>query len=256
MLELADVNEPAAEGEHTIDEISALAEIPSRTVRFYQSKGALMPPVIRGRVAYYGPAHLERLRLIAQLQDRGLRIDAIRDLFTRIDRGEIDLAEWLGVEREVGASWADDQPRTVTESELHALVGGKRPGLIAELVRHGLVERHGDVFLSKSPALLAVLGKLEAVGVDVETSAQATAILQKHMHRAASDLLDLFVSRAKSGHVAATDAAALLSALRPTSLEAVRVIFGREMERSLRKLHESGKLAELPARARRAKPRR
>ena len=42
-----------AEG-HTIDEISALAQIPSRTIRFYQSRGALMPPVIRGRVAFYG----------------------------------------------------------------------------------------------------------------------------------------------------------------------------------------------------------
>ena len=40
---------------------------------------------------------MERLKLIAQLQDRGLRIDAIRDLLASIDRGELDLAEWLGV---------------------------------------------------------------------------------------------------------------------------------------------------------------
>ena len=59
-----------------------------RTIRFYQSRGALMSPEIRGRVAYYGPAHAERLKLIAQLQDRGLRIDAIRDLLVSIDRGE------------------------------------------------------------------------------------------------------------------------------------------------------------------------
>ena len=76
-------------------------------------------PEIRGRVAHYGKHHVERLKLIAQLSDRGLRIDAIGDLMKRIDRGEVDLAEWLGVEEEMQAPWATDQPRTVTEAELY-----------------------------------------------------------------------------------------------------------------------------------------
>ena len=98
-----------------IDELAAASRVPSRTIRFYQSRGALMHPEIRGRVAYYGKQHVERLKLIAQLQDRGLRIDAIGDLMKRIDRGEVDLAEWLGVEEQVQAPWALDQARTVTE---------------------------------------------------------------------------------------------------------------------------------------------
>ena len=237
-----DTDAPEGEEEYTIDEISALAEVPSRTVRFYQSKGALMPPRIKGRVAYYGKAHVERLRLIAQLQDRGLRIDAIRDLFAGIDKGEIDLAEWLGVEQEVQASWANDQPRTMTEAEVYAIVGSRRPGLLAEMARQKILQRHGDVYLVKSPALLAVAAKLEGVGVDMETASQAGAILQKHLARAAGDVLDLVLARARSGHIEAKDAPALFSALRPTGLEAVRVIFGREMERQLRKLADSGKL--------------
>ena len=84
----------------TIDELAASTRLPSRTIRFYQSKGALMPPEIRGRVAFYGQPHVERLKLIAQLQDRGLRIDAIGDLLKKIDRGELDLAEWLGVKEQ------------------------------------------------------------------------------------------------------------------------------------------------------------
>ena len=98
-----------ADATMTIDELAAATGVPTRTVRFYQARGALMRPEIRGRVAFYGDAHVERLRLIAQLQDRGLRIDAIRDLVAGIDRGELDLAEWLGLEREVQAPWADDQ---------------------------------------------------------------------------------------------------------------------------------------------------
>ena len=251
-----DTDAPEGEEEYTIDEISALAEVPSRTVRFYQSKGALMPPRIKGRVAYYGKAHVERLRLIAQLQDRGLRIDAIRDLFAGIDKGEIDLAEWLGVEQEVQASWANDQPRTMTEAEVYAIVGSRRPGLLAEMARQKILQRHGDVYLVKSPALLAVAAKLEGVGVDMETASQAGAILQKHLARAAGDVLDLVLARARSGHIEAKDAPALFSALRPTGLEAVRVIFGREMERALRKQLESGKLASLPAKMKKKKPAR
>src|SRR3954447_4763659 len=79
--------EEPAQAEFTIDELASAASVPSRTIRFYQSRGALMPPEVRGRVAYYGRSHLERLKLIAQLQDRGLRIDTIRDLVTSIDRG-------------------------------------------------------------------------------------------------------------------------------------------------------------------------
>ena len=114
--------------EHTIDELATIARVPSRTIRFYQSRGALMPPTIRGRVAYYGEKHLDRLELIAKLQDRGLTIGAIRDLFRSIDKGETDLAEWLGVEQELQASWANDHPRMVTERELYELAGATRPG--------------------------------------------------------------------------------------------------------------------------------
>ncbi len=236
------------EQEHTIDELATIARVPSRTIRFYQSRGALMPPSIRGRVAYYGPRHLERLELIAKLQDRGLTIEAIRDLFVSIDKGETDLAEWLGVEQQLQASWANDHPRTVTEEELYELAGMKRPGLIADLVRAKLVERRGEVLLLNSPALLGVAMKLEAAGIDLETALGASEIVRKHASRMAGDLVDYFVKRASSGAIESAGAADLFRELRPTGQEAVRVIFGREMERALRKLLESGKVTSLPGR--------
>ena len=76
------------------------------------------------------------------------------------------------------------------------------------------------------------------------------------MARTASDLVELFVKRAQEGAIEATDAAGMFQALRPTGLEAVRVIFGREMERALRKLLESGKMATLPAKVRKLKKKR
>jgi DNA-binding transcriptional MerR regulator len=245
---------PAApQSEHTIDELAALARVPSRTIRFYQAKGALMPPEIKGRVAFYGKPHIERLKLIAQLHDRGLKIDAIRDLLASIDRGDVALAEWLGVEQQVQASWANDRPRTVSEEELYELAGTRRPGLLADLVRTRLVERTGDVYLVRSPALLSMAVKLEPVGVSLETAALASARLRKHMDGAAEDLVKLFLKRAEAGEV--DDVGKLLEALRSVGIEAVRVIFGRSMERQLRELFESGKMTRLEARRKKSKPR-
>src|ERR1019366_8651860 len=183
----------ASASEYTIDELAAAAKVPSRTIRFYQSRGALMPPEIRGRVAFYGPPHLDRLKLIAQLQDRGLRIDAIRDLLTSIDRGEVDLAEWLRVEPQGQAPWGNDQPRTVTEDELYELAGSRRPALVADLLRNKMIERHGDVYLVQSPALLSIAMRLEGIGVDLVTARRAEETVRKHVGRASSELVEMFV---------------------------------------------------------------
>ncbi len=242
--------------EHTIDELASITRVPSRTIRFYQSRGALMPPSIKGRVAYYGPAHVERLKAIGQLQDRGLSINTIRDLFTSIDKGETDLTEWLGLEQQLQASWSNDHPRTVSEAELLELAGAQRPGLIGELVRAKLVERRGEVFLLHSPALLSVAMKLEAAGVDLEVAVGSSEIIRKHAAKIANDLTEYFVDRATDGAIAADDIAGFFREVRGTALEAVRVIFAREMERSMRKLLDSGKMATLPARVRKAKKKR
>lgn len=240
----------------TIDELAASTQVPSRTIRFYQSKGALQRPEIHGRVAYYGPEHAERLKLIASLQDRGLRIDAIRELTARIDKGELDVNEWLGLEAQLQAPWANDQPRTVTEAELYELTGSRRPGLIGDLLRLRLAQKRGDVYLVRSPALLRVAMQLEGAGLDLETAAGGSQIIRKHMARAADDLASYFFKHAREGFgrkATAEDFAAVFQALRPMGLEAVRLVFGQEMERVLRKLIESGKTASLPVKGKKPK---
>ena len=234
--------------EYTIDELATATRVPSRTIRFYQSKGALPAPQIRGRVAYYGPEHIERLKLIGTLQDRGLRIRAIRDLLTQADKGELALNEWLGLEHELQEPWANDRPRVVTEAELQEMLGERRPGAIAEMLRLGQIERRGDSYLIHSPALFQVALRLEAAGVDFETGVGASAILHKYLSRAAQDLTSYFYKRTGDGFgrdVTAGDVREAYKALRPLGQEAVRIIFGQEMERALRKLVDSGVTSEL-----------
>ena len=235
--------DPNPDATLTIDELAGLAKVPTRTIRFYQSKALVPAPLMKGRVAYYGKKHVERLALVAQLQDRGLRIDAIRDLIKRLDARELDVGEWLGLDAELQAPWADDRPRTMSERELLEVFGQQGVGLVGELVRHAQVERHGDTFLVKSPALVALAGKLAGAGVDLEVSTKAAKILTKHLRRSAEEIVELFV-RDASGE--GKDLSHALAALRPLGLEAVRTVFAREMERALGELVRSGRAAKLP----------
>jgi DNA-binding transcriptional MerR regulator len=230
--------------EYTIDELAADTQVPSRTIRFYQSKKALPPPERRGRKAIYTEEHAERLRLIARLQDQGLTIRAIRDVMFRSDKGELELGDWLGLKNQLQTPWADDAPRVVTRAELFELTGTDRDGLIAELVRARIIKRSRDQFTVRSPALLSVTMRLERAGIDLETSVAAAKILRRHLSRTAVEVSRHFlahVSRSTSDALTPERVIEAFETLRPVGLEAVQLIFAQEMEKALRKAVASGK---------------
>jgi len=244
MNELVLVEEDLSDNEYSIDELSAATRVPSRTIRFYQSKGALPKPEIRGRVAVYSDAHVDRLGLIAKLQDQGLRIKAIRDLLARVDRDELDMSEWLGLKAQLQTPWADDTPILVSESELYDFLGDKREGLLGELLRLKLVKRERDTYAIRSPALLRVSMRMQAAGFDLETSVKSAKTLRKYIGRAASEVSELFMQHFK--HVfeqerTEVDIAQAFQALRPLGLEAVQLIFAQEMEKVLESHIASGR---------------
>ena len=72
-----------------MEQLAAAADVSVDTVRFYQARGLLPPPARRGRVAWYGDDHLERLGRIRALQARGLTLATIRRLLD----GELDAAD-------------------------------------------------------------------------------------------------------------------------------------------------------------------
>jgi DNA-binding transcriptional MerR regulator len=238
--------EAVPEGGLTIDELAAQTGVPSRTIRFYQAKGALAPPVRRGRMAYYDASHAERLKLVAHMQDRGLSLRAIRDLFQRTEGGQVSVSEWLGVGEQLRAPWTDDRPRVCTEPELEQLLGGpSRPGLLSDLARINLIRRETSTspvtYFIPSPAMLQIALGLERSGVSIEAAKVAHEILRKQLSRAADDLVQYFVRRAQdaSGPEQVTQS---LNALRAIGVEAVRLVFAQEVERSLREAIEDGRV--------------
>lgn len=60
-----------------VDELATAAGVTVDVVRSYQSKGLLPPPRHAGRVAFYGARHLERLRIIREMKERGFSLRAI-----------------------------------------------------------------------------------------------------------------------------------------------------------------------------------
>ncbi len=83
--------------EFTVDELAHDAGLPVSTIRMYQHRGLIDPPEKRGRVGYYNAGHRERLRLIAQLQDRGFSLAAIKEAVDSWNSGE-SLDQLLGVD--------------------------------------------------------------------------------------------------------------------------------------------------------------
>lgn len=240
-------SEPDAEtGLYTIDELAGLSGVPSRTIRFYQSKGTLPAPERRGRVAYYGPEHVQRLKVIAELQDRGLRLDAIRDALHQVEQGGDSLQRWLGVGDRLQAPWSDDRPVVITEDDLLERTHS-RPGIIAELRRLGVIERQGNsrpaTFVVPSPGLLDIGLQLDEAGIDVVTAFEAGAIMRRRITKMADELVEYFSERAGQGFGYGgkpEEVARSFEALRPEGLRAVQLIFAQEMERSLRDFVERG----------------
>jgi len=229
---------------YTIDELALAAGLPSRTVRHYQSQGTLPPPRRAGRVAFYGPQHLERLRLIGRLQDRGLRLEAIRDALREVERGNLSLEAWLGLSEEVRAPWSTDSAVLLDEAALRARFGELDPGGLASLSQVELVRRAEGRYLVPSPRALGLVLRLRAAGIDVETAAGALDLLRKQSRRTAEELVGYLLHRTGNGFArrgTPEDVVHALAALRAEVAPASEMLVAQEMERAVRAAFEQGR---------------
>jgi DNA-binding transcriptional MerR regulator len=65
------------EDELTVDELAARVGMTVRNVRAYASRGLLAPPRLEGRTGYYTQSHVNQLRLVRSLLDRGYTLQAV-----------------------------------------------------------------------------------------------------------------------------------------------------------------------------------
>ncbi|MGW4241392.1 MerR family transcriptional regulator [Nocardia sp. NPDC004722] len=149
--------------EYTIDELARAAGTTVRSVRVYHERGVLPPPQVRGRTGYYGGDHLNRVRTISRLLDRGIKLNGIKELLAAWDRGD-DLGAVLGV-AEIDSQSPADAVDSVPATELQERFADVPDGL-ARVVTAGLYAPvDATTYRIADPELVGFVDRLAGVGV-------------------------------------------------------------------------------------------
>jgi DNA-binding transcriptional MerR regulator len=188
MAATAETDEPL-----TIDDLARRVQLPVRTIREYHTMRLLPPPERRGRVGLYGGRHVQRLQLIARLQQRGYSLAGIRDLLAAWESGT-DLTTLLGVDESQAV--LDETPLRLTRSELSQRLPALDPATLGRAGQIGLVRQYGeDLFVVRSPALLGLVADRVRAGVPLERALDVIEVLAGGLDALARKLADLIVER-------------------------------------------------------------
>ena len=173
--------------EYRIEQLARTAGVAVDTIRFYQGKGLLDAPRREGRVTWYGDTHLERLRRIRELQQRGFTLTVIQ----RFLAGELEESD----EELVAAVTRPPAPQTLTLDELAERSGVAAP-LLASLQQAGLLVpiEGGDEPLYPATDLDAIAAgmKLIAAGIPLGPLLELGRDYSAAVDRAAKSAVELF----------------------------------------------------------------
>jgi DNA-binding transcriptional MerR regulator len=116
-----------------VEELARRADVSVDTIRFYQKRRLLPAPEREGRVAWYGPAHLERLARIRDLRARGLTLALIGHMLD----GDLDATD-ASLAAAVEAADADSPEQFLTLAQL-ADRSGVPIALLEAVAREGIL---------------------------------------------------------------------------------------------------------------------
>lgn len=222
--------------EYRIGELAKAADVPVRTLRYYQERKLLPPPRREGRIGLYSEDHLARLRMIANLLDRGHTLEGIRELLSAWEQGR-DIGAVLGVEKAVTTPWSNEVPVTMTLDELAALFPGEvGPDALERAVALGHIEVDGDRVTHWSRRQLDATVTLVRAGVPLDDVLSAGRELQRSMDDLAAMFVRLIATHVV-GRLGDQDLGELtetLARLRPGAQVSVEAGFARAMDRQVR----------------------
>ncbi|MBY8855233.1 MerR family transcriptional regulator [Nocardia sp. CA2R105] len=187
----------AVESEFTIDELAREAGMTVRTLRVYNERGLLPPPQLKGRTGFYSDEHLNRVRIISRLLDRGIKLNGVRDLLEAWDRGD-DLAAVLGVSASTSPAPAAPKPVAVAaETTVAATELAERyseiPNGLARVVATGLYEPlDATTYRVKDPHLVDIAAQLMGAGVPPTRVLDEIERLRDDCDHIARQFVDMF----------------------------------------------------------------
>lgn len=177
----------------TIERLAQETGLSVRNVRSHHARGLLPPPEVRGRVGYYGPAHVERLRLIRELQGEGLKLEGIKRL---LDESEHSGEGLLRVKRAADAFEENEGSEVVRLAELQERLGFSEDDrkLLDKAVRLGLlVPLGGDLFEVPSPSLLSTAEEVVRRGISLPHALELVQEIERHARDVSRKFVKLFV---------------------------------------------------------------
>jgi DNA-binding transcriptional MerR regulator len=182
-----------SETQLTVEQLAYETGMSVRNIRNHQSRGLLPPPTVRARTGYYGAEHVERLRLIQQMQAEGFKLSAIKRLIG--DQGST-AERFIGLRRAVTAPFDTEAPEIITLAELEERFGpaeaNAKPLLKAQ--RLGLLVNLGDgTFEVPSPQLLRAAEEVVSRGVPLGAALQAIERVKRHTEATAKTFVRLFL---------------------------------------------------------------
>lgn len=183
--------------EYRMEELAEAAGITPRTLRFYRERGLIPPPRREGRIAWYGPHHLARLRTIAALLERGHTLNGIADLAAAFESGR-DVGEVLGL-----GEPTEEEPVRLTPEQLADHFGDQVTAEnFAAALDLGYLATDGEEIVHVSRRLLDVSSALVREGVPLAAVLGAARDVRTHADALAKLFTDLLHAHARDEDLA------------------------------------------------------
>jgi DNA-binding transcriptional MerR regulator len=221
----------------TIEQLAAQSGMTVRNIRAHQARGLLAPPEVRLRVGYYGPEHVERLKLIRQFQDDGFNLAGIKRL---LDHDEVPAERLDRFRRALTEPPHTERPETLSAAELGArfhLSSEEASRVMARAQRLGILVPAGDgAFQTPSPTLLAVAERVVARGISLDSALGVFEAIERHCDAVSEAFVRVFLDEVWQPFQSAGlpeehwgEMEASIEQLRPLATEALVAIFGQRM---------------------------
>lgn len=181
------------DAELTVEQLAYESGMSVRNIRNHQSRGLLPPPEVRARTGYYGQRHVERLRLIQQMQAEGFKLSAIRRL---VGAHGADADRFVGLRRLVTAPDEVETPEVLTLAELEERFGQPDPKVLARAEKLELLVDLGDGrYEVPSPALLRAAEAALASGVPLDVAITTIGKVRRNSQAIAREFVGMFLDQ-------------------------------------------------------------
>jgi DNA-binding transcriptional MerR regulator len=225
------------EADLTIEQLAAESGMSVRNIRAHQARGLLAPPEVRLRVGYYGPEHVERLKLIRALQEDGFNLGGIKRLLHDSDH-TVQRVEHF--RQALTAPPHAERPQTLTAAELgrrFRVDAAQAPQVLERAQRLRILLPAGEGrYEAPSPSLLAVAERVVERGVSLEGALEVFEEIERHCDAVSGSFVQLFMREVWEPFQRAgmpvgqwSEIEQSIDRLRPLATEALLAIFGQRM---------------------------